>query len=99
MGSMQVVYVSRNAKDACVSAYYHAANPHKQGYPIHFFIKLLPELPWWPRFPFDAWVKDWACGLFEHGTWFAHVAGWRMAAAAHPDQAFRALTKHRSFSS
>jgi len=64
----KVVYVSRAAKDACVSAYYHAANPHRQGW------------------PFDAWVKDWAGGLFEHGTWFAHVAGWRAQWAANPKQ-------------
>lgn len=64
----KVVYVSRNAKDACVSAYYHAANPQKKG------------------FPFDAWVKVWSSGLFEHGRWSDHVAGWRAEALSNPEQ-------------
>ena len=31
---VKVIYVSRNAKDACTSAYYHAANPHRLGIPF-----------------------------------------------------------------
>lgn len=65
---VKVVYVSRNAKDACVSAYYHAANPHKLG------------------FPFDAWVKNWMSGLFEHGRWSDHVLAWRAESLANPNQ-------------
>ena len=65
---VKVVYVSRNAKDACTSAYYHAANPHCLG------------------FPFDAWVKNWMSGLFEHGTWMDHVKGWRREALTNPEQ-------------
>lgn len=64
----KVIYVSRRADDACVSAYYHAANPHKFG------------------FPFDAWAKFWLSGLFEHGRWSDHVAGWRAEALMNPDQ-------------
>ena len=30
----KVIYVTRDAKDACVSSYYHAANPHKRGWPF-----------------------------------------------------------------
>lgn len=65
---VKVVYVSRNAKDACVSAYYHAGNPHRIGW------------------PFDAWVKAWMSGLFEHGRWADHVAGWRAEALMNPGQ-------------
>jgi len=64
----KVIYVSRSAKDACVSAYYHAANPHRMGW------------------PFDAWVKNWMSGLFEHGRWTDHVAGWRAEALMNPSQ-------------
>eukprot|EP00656_Telonema_subtile_P021105 TRINITY_DN22147_c0_g1_i1.p1 TRINITY_DN22147_c0_g1~~TRINITY_DN22147_c0_g1_i1.p1 ORF type:complete len:240 (+),score=72.46 TRINITY_DN22147_c0_g1_i1:297-1016(+) len=64
----KVIVVSRNARDACVSAYYHAANPHRLG------------------FPFDAWLKTWAGGLFEHGTWFAWISGWKAEHAANPEQ-------------
>eukprot|EP00930_Biecheleria_cincta_P065134 TRINITY_DN5081_c0_g1_i1.p1 TRINITY_DN5081_c0_g1~~TRINITY_DN5081_c0_g1_i1.p1 ORF type:complete len:391 (+),score=68.69 TRINITY_DN5081_c0_g1_i1:61-1173(+) len=64
----KVVYVSRSAKDACVSAYYHGANPQKLG------------------IPFDAWVKIWTSGLFEHGRWSDHVAGWRSEAVCNPEQ-------------
>ena len=31
---VKVVYVTRDARDACVSAYYHAANPQKLGWPF-----------------------------------------------------------------
>ena len=68
MRGVKCVYVSRQAKDACVSAYYHAANPHKLGW------------------PFDAWVRNWTSGLFEHGTWADHVAGWRAEALQNPEQ-------------
>lgn len=64
----KVVYVSRGAKDACVSAYYHAENPKKLG------------------IPFDAWAKIWTSGLFEHGRWSDHVAGWRSEAVSNPEQ-------------
>ena len=64
----KVIYVSRSPADACVSAYYHAANPHRLG------------------FPFDAWVKLWLSGLFEHGRWSDHVAGWRAEASQNPSQ-------------
>merc|ERR1711988_643593 len=65
---VKVVYVSRNAKDACVSAYYHAANPHKLG------------------FPFDAWAVAWMSGIFEHGRWSDHIAGWRNEFLNNPEQ-------------
>lgn len=65
---VKVIYVSRNAKDACVSSYYHAANPQKLG------------------FPFDAWVVTWMSGLFEHGRWSDHVAGWRSELLNNPEQ-------------
>lgn len=65
----KVIYVSRSAADACVSAYYHAANPHRLG------------------FPFGAWAYLWLVGgLFEHGRWSDHVAGWRAEAARSPEQ-------------
>eukprot|EP00931_Biecheleriopsis_adriatica_P090578 TRINITY_DN6453_c0_g1_i1.p1 TRINITY_DN6453_c0_g1~~TRINITY_DN6453_c0_g1_i1.p1 ORF type:complete len:399 (-),score=75.42 TRINITY_DN6453_c0_g1_i1:144-1295(-) len=64
----KVIYVCRNAKDACVSSYYHAANPKKMG------------------IPFDAWVKIWLSGLFEHGRWSDHVAGWRSESTSNPEQ-------------
>ena len=64
----KVIYVSRAAADACVSSYYHAANPHRLG------------------FPFDAWAKLWLSGLFEHGRWSDHVAGWRAEASQNPGQ-------------
>lgn len=35
---IKVIYVSRNCKDACVSAYYHAANPHKLGFPFDAWV-------------------------------------------------------------
>lgn len=38
-GGTKVIYVCRNAKDACVSAYYHAANPHKLGFPFDAWAK------------------------------------------------------------
>ena len=31
---LRVIYVTRDARDACVSAYYHAANPHALGWPF-----------------------------------------------------------------
>lgn len=55
---IKVIYVTRNARDACVSSFYHAHNPYKSGW------------------PFDAWVKCWVSGCFEHGTWFDHVKNW-----------------------
>lgn len=64
----RVIYVSRSPADACVSAYYHAANPHRLGW------------------PFDAWAKLWLSGLFEHGRWSDHVAGWRAEASQNPQQ-------------
>ena len=30
----RLIYVTRNPKDACVSGFYHAFNPHKQGWPF-----------------------------------------------------------------
>mmetsp|Transcript_29222 Transcript_29222/g.76533 ORF Transcript_29222/g.76533 Transcript_29222/m.76533 type:complete len:406 (+) Transcript_29222:197-1414(+) len=32
--STKVIYVSREPKDACVSSYYHASNPHQRGFPF-----------------------------------------------------------------
>jgi hypothetical protein len=55
-------------QDACVSSYYHAANPHGRGV------------------PFDAWAFAWINGLFEHGRWSDHVAGWRAEAMSNPEQ-------------
>jgi|MDSY01.1.fsa_nt_gb hypothetical protein len=65
---VKVVYCSRRAKDAAVSAYYHAASPHRLG------------------FPFDAWAATWLSGLFEHGRWSDHVAGWRAEWLQNPRQ-------------
>lgn len=64
----KVVYTCRNPKDACVSAYYHAANPQQLG------------------IPFDAWAYIWLAGLFEHGRWTDHLAGWRAEALSNPEQ-------------
>lgn len=55
---VKIIYTTRNARDACVSSYYHAWNPYKSGW------------------PFDAWVKCWVSGCFEHGTWYNHVKNW-----------------------
>ena len=65
---LRIVYVTRDARDACVSAYYHAASPFKLGW------------------PFAAWAKAWASGLFEHGTIWDHRRGWRARARESPDQ-------------
>ena len=37
-------------------------------------------------FPFDAWAFAWLNGLFEHGRWSDHVAGWRAEALNNPSQ-------------
>ncbi|KAH8070489.1 hypothetical protein JL721_4879 [Aureococcus anophagefferens] len=65
---LRIIYVTRDARDACVSAYYHAASPFKLGW------------------PFAAWAKAWASGLFEHGTIWDHRRGWRARARESPDQ-------------
>ena len=33
-----------------------------------------------------AWAFNWLSGLFEHGRWADHVAGWRAEAAQNPAQ-------------
>jgi len=63
----RIIYVTRNPRDAAVSAYYHAVNPHKCGW------------------PFDAWVRCWLSGSFEHGSWYDHVRGWYAAYQANPE--------------
>merc|ERR1712151_640236 len=35
---IRVIYTSRNAKDACTSAYYHAADPQKLGWPFDAWV-------------------------------------------------------------
>ena len=35
---LKLIYVTRNARDACVSSYYHAFNPHKQGWPFDAWV-------------------------------------------------------------
>jgi hypothetical protein len=36
--------------------------------------------------PFDTWAFAWINGLFEHGRWSDHVAGWRAEALGNPEQ-------------
>jgi hypothetical protein len=48
--------------------------------------------------PFDAWAFAWINGLFEHGRWSDHVAGWRAEALGNPEQVlwvrYEDLTMH-----
>lgn len=47
---------------------------------------LITQNPHKLGFPFDAWVATWMSGLFEHGRWSDHVAGWRAEWLQNPSQ-------------
>ena len=70
LGDAKVVYVARNAKDACVSAFYH-----NRAIPGHAY-----DGPW------ENFVKVYLDGRLEHGRWADHVRGWWAMRCARPAQ-------------
>jgi len=71
LGKAKVIYVSRNVKDACVSAFFHNRSLPKHNY----------DGPW-EHFVDEMYPK----GRLEHGSWFDHVAGWWKAHLTSPDR-------------
>jgi len=61
------VVVSRNPLDACVSCFYHAWNPHKNGWPFEAFA--------------EAWLAGWGNGAF--GSWVDFHLGWHAVSQRH----------------
>jgi len=71
LGKSKVIYVARNVKDACVSAYYQT-----------YAFKFLRYEGTWDHFARCMYLK----GLTGSGSWFDHVAGWWKAHIEKPKQ-------------
>mmetsp|Transcript_20523 Transcript_20523/g.69567 ORF Transcript_20523/g.69567 Transcript_20523/m.69567 type:complete len:304 (-) Transcript_20523:226-1137(-) len=69
IGDAKVIYVARNAKDACVSAFFH-----NRSIPPHHY-----DGPW------DNFVDLYLEGKIEHGSWFDHHRDWWAAYQKDPE--------------